>query len=70
MPARKSSTKRLPAKRPRRRCRAEDKKDPSLLDMLKEEEVAVAHYDDFDLKPAKRRRQIQKELIRSIGLIC
>ena len=61
MSGRKPSAKRPPAKRPRKRRRAVEKKDPSLLEMLKEEESAGA-YEEFDLQPAKRRRQ--KELIR------
>ena len=60
MSGRKTAAQRPPAKRPRKRRRQVDKKDPSLLEMLKEDDVAVAHYNDFDLKPAKRR----KELIR------
>ena len=61
MSGRKTAAQRPPAKRPRKRRRQVDKKDPSLLEMLKEEEIAVA-YEEFDLQPAKRRRQ--KELIR------
>ena len=66
MSGRKPAAKRQPAKRPRKRRRAVEKKDPSLLEMLKEEEMTVA-YADFELQPTKRRRQIQKDLIRMEG---
>ena len=62
-----SGRKKAPTRPPSKRKRAP--RDPSLLEMLKEEEVAVAEFSDWTVQKHKKRRKTSLELLSCAGKI-